>query len=64
MFGAPAGGVRFPSTSAFSRNTAPSMTTHCSAAGSPFSIFARSAMHTCFCVTISGSGSSLVLVGL
>src|ERR1700722_17014406 len=37
MLGAPGGGGRLPSTSAFNKNTPPSMTMHCSAAGSPWS---------------------------
>jgi hypothetical protein len=57
-FGAPGGGSALPSMSALFRKFTPSMTRHCSVAGSPFSIFARSTMQTCFWIT-----SSPVLVG-
>ena len=63
-FGAPAGGTALPSTSALFRNPTLFRTTHCSVAGSPRSIFARSATHACFCVAmVSEIGSSPVLVG-
>ena len=64
MFGAPAGGSALPSTSALFRKFTLSMMTHCSVAGSPRSIFARSTTHACFCVAIvSEIRSSPVLVG-
>ena len=63
-FGAPGGGSRRPSTSALFRKFTFSMITHCSVAGSPFSIFVRSTTHACFCVTIvSEIRLSPVLVG-
>ena len=58
MFGAPAGGSAVPSRSALFRKLTPSTSRHCSVAGCPFSIFARSATHTSFWMT-----SSPMLVG-
>ena len=58
MFGAPRGGSAVPSRSALFRKFTPFTMRHCSVAGRPFSIFARSTMHTCFWIT-----SSPVLVG-
>ena len=57
-FGAPGGGSARPSRSALLRKLTPSMMTHCSRAGRPFSICARSTTHACFWIT-----SSPVLVG-
>ena len=64
MFGAPGGGAAVPSTSALFRKPTSFMTTHCSVAGSPLSIRARSATHACFWVAmVSEIGLSPVLVG-
>ena len=64
MFGAPAGGSAWPSMSALFRKPTLFMTTHCSVAGLPSSIRARSATQACFCVAmVSEMGSSPVLVG-
>jgi len=46
--GAPGGGASGPSTSAVLRKLTPSITTHCSVAGSPFSMLTRSTTQTCF----------------
>ena len=64
MFGAPAGGSALPSRSALFRKFTPSMMTHCSVAGSPLSIFARSTTQACFSkYVVAGAGRHVVAIG-
>ena len=64
MFGAPARREALPSMSALFRKFTFSTMTHCSVAGWPLSMRARSATQACFCVaTVSEIRLSLVLEG-